>query len=73
MSALAVARDVAHDRGMAAFRRLLDSVRARLRGPQLSPEEHLRRHAQREEARRDMRRGIERASKLIGRTNRFVR
>jgi hypothetical protein len=58
---------------MLAIRRVLDSFLARVCGPQLPPEEHLRRHALRQEAQQDMRRGIERASKLFGRTNRFVR
>jgi hypothetical protein len=57
----------------AVVRRVLDAVAARFRGPQLSPEEHLRRHAERQEAQIEMRTGIERASKLFGRTNRFVR
>ena len=73
MSALALAARVAHDRTMLGVDRVVRAVRALLLGPELPPEEHLRRQADRLEAEADMRRGIERASKLFGRTNRFVR
>jgi hypothetical protein len=55
------------------LRRFFRALRVRLLGPQLTPEEHLRRHADRREAEDAMRSGIERASKIFGRTNRFVR
>ena len=70
---LALLEPEAHDPAMPDLHRLVATVAEVLRGPKLTPEEHLRRHAERRDAEAAMRRGIERASRMFGRTNRFVR
>jgi hypothetical protein len=53
--------------------RLIEAVQRRLAGAPISPEEALRRRGERLEAEARMRGEIDRAVRLWGRTNRYVR